>query len=81
MQLLPLAQLWLQDDELHQASVLMLLTDLLEHGGAEHAKKYTQLALPHLQQALAGDNATAADKDQRLQAAASASLKEMMGSL
>jgi hypothetical protein len=74
VQLLPLAQLWLQDDELHQASVLMLLTDLLEHGGAEHAKKYTQLALPHLQQALAGDNAAAADKDQRLQAAAAAGL-------
>lgn len=51
-QLLPMIDGWLAADANHQAAALYMLADLIEHGGPEAAKRYTQLALPHLQRAV-----------------------------
>lgn len=50
-QVLPTLDGWLGADANHRAAALYVLSDLIEHGGPEAAKRYTQLALPHMQRA------------------------------
>ena len=52
-QLLPAVGQWLAADENHQAASLYALADLVEFGGQDAAKRYTQLALPHIHAAVA----------------------------
>eukprot|EP00310_Coccolithus_braarudii_P017097 CAMPEP_0183335620 /NCGR_PEP_ID=MMETSP0164_2-20130417/3864_1 /TAXON_ID=221442 /ORGANISM="Coccolithus pelagicus ssp braarudi, Strain PLY182g" /LENGTH=969 /DNA_ID=CAMNT_0025505013 /DNA_START=25 /DNA_END=2930 /DNA_ORIENTATION=- len=67
-QLLPAVGAWLGGDDNHVAAGLYCLADLVDFGGADAAKKYSQLALPHINAAIGLEEG----RERRLAAAASA---------